>query len=104
MLKRLSLDERRNFPYTWTPDGKSVVFTSDRDGVFHLFKQAIDQPAPDLLVGGDQSVTLARLNAELRDSLHSQSRLARHGPASTAHAHAALWRDSPIGLRGTRHQ
>jgi Tol biopolymer transport system component/DNA-binding winged helix-turn-helix (wHTH) protein len=63
-LQRLSLDERRNFPYTWTPDGKSVIFTSDRDGVFHLFKQAIDQPAPDLLVGGDQSVMLARLNAD----------------------------------------
>jgi Tol biopolymer transport system component/DNA-binding winged helix-turn-helix (wHTH) protein len=63
-LQRLGLDERRNLPYTWTPDGKSVIFTSDRDGVFHLFKQAIDQPAPDLLVGGDQSVILARLNAD----------------------------------------
>jgi Tol biopolymer transport system component/DNA-binding winged helix-turn-helix (wHTH) protein len=63
-LQRLSLDERRNFPYTWTPDGKSVIFTSDRDGVFHLFKQAVDQLAPDLLVGGEQSVILARLNAE----------------------------------------
>src|SRR6267378_641265 len=28
LLKRLSLVERRNFPYTWTPDGKSVIFTS----------------------------------------------------------------------------
>jgi Tol biopolymer transport system component/DNA-binding winged helix-turn-helix (wHTH) protein len=63
-LQRLSLDERRNFPYAWTPDGKSVIFTSDRDGVFHLFKQAADQPAPDLLVGGEQSVILARLNTE----------------------------------------
>jgi Tol biopolymer transport system component/DNA-binding winged helix-turn-helix (wHTH) protein len=63
-LQRLSLDERRNYPYTWTPDGKSVIFTSDRDGVFHLFKQAVDQPAPDLLVGGEQSVILARLNAD----------------------------------------
>jgi Tol biopolymer transport system component/DNA-binding winged helix-turn-helix (wHTH) protein len=63
-LRRLGLDERRNYPYTWTPDGKSVIFTSDRDGVFHLFKQAVDQPAPDLLVGGEQSVILARLNAD----------------------------------------
>jgi len=69
-LQRLSLDERRNFPYTWTPDGKSVIFTSDRDGVFHLFKQAIDQPAPDLLVGGDQSVILARLNADSSQILY----------------------------------
>jgi Tol biopolymer transport system component/DNA-binding winged helix-turn-helix (wHTH) protein len=63
-LRRLSLDERRNLPFTWTPDGNSVIFASDRDGVSHLFKQSIDQPAPDLLVGGDQSVILARLNAD----------------------------------------
>ena len=72
-LQRLSLDERRNFPYAWTPDGKSVIFTSDRDGVFHLFKQAVDQPAPDLLVGGDQSVTLARLNADSSAILYTLS-------------------------------
>ena len=73
LLKRLSLDERRNFPYAWTPDGESVIFTSNRDGVFHLFKQAIDQPAPDLLVGGDQSVTLARLNADSSAILYTLS-------------------------------
>ena len=72
-LRPLSLDERRNYPYTWTPDGKSVIFTSDRDGVFHLFKQAIDQPAPDLLVDGDQSVILARLNPESSEILYSLS-------------------------------
>lgn len=67
----LSLDERRNYPFTWTPDGKSVIFTSDRDGVFHLFRQAIDQLAPDLLVDGDQSVILARLNPESSEILYS---------------------------------
>jgi len=46
-----------------------VIFSSDRDGVFHLFKQAIDQPAPDLLVGGDQSVTSARLNPDSSEIL-----------------------------------
>jgi Tol biopolymer transport system component/DNA-binding winged helix-turn-helix (wHTH) protein len=70
-LRPLSLDERRNYPYTWTPDGKSVIFTSDRDGVFHLFKQAIDQPAPDLLVDGDQPVLLARLNPDSTEILYA---------------------------------
>ena len=73
LLQRLSLDERRNFPYTWTPDGKSVIFTSDRDGVFHLFRQGIDQPAPDLLIGGDQSVMLARLSADSSAILYTLS-------------------------------
>jgi Tol biopolymer transport system component len=26
----LTLDERQDFPYDWTPDGKAVLFTSDR--------------------------------------------------------------------------
>jgi WD40-like Beta Propeller Repeat len=62
--ERLSLAERRNFPYTWTPDGKSIIFVSDRDGSRHLYRQALDQAAPDLLVGGDNNVSIARLDAE----------------------------------------
>jgi Tol biopolymer transport system component/DNA-binding winged helix-turn-helix (wHTH) protein len=67
---RLSLDERRNLPYSWTPDSKSVIFTSDRDGAFHIFKQSIDQLAPDLLVGGDKNVQGARLNPDGSEILY----------------------------------
>jgi len=61
-LQRLSLDERGNYPYDWTPDGKSVIFTSDRDGAFHVFKQGLEQPAPELLVGGENNVLVTRLD------------------------------------------
>jgi Tol biopolymer transport system component/DNA-binding winged helix-turn-helix (wHTH) protein len=67
---RLSLGERRNMPFSWTPDGKSVIFTSDRDGALHIFKQSIDQPAPDLLVGGDKNVEGARLNPDGSEILY----------------------------------
>jgi DNA-binding winged helix-turn-helix (wHTH) protein/Tol biopolymer transport system component len=62
--QRLSLGERKNFPYAWTPDGKSIIFVSDRDGSRHLYKQALDQQAPDLLVGGDSEISIARLDAD----------------------------------------
>jgi Tol biopolymer transport system component/DNA-binding winged helix-turn-helix (wHTH) protein len=68
--RRLSLEEGRNFPYTWTADGKSLVFTSDRDGRFHLFRQAIDQSAPDLLVDGKDVVLEARLNPDGSELLY----------------------------------
>jgi Tol biopolymer transport system component/DNA-binding winged helix-turn-helix (wHTH) protein len=68
--RRLSQDERRNLPYAWTPDGKSVIFTSDRDGAFHIFKQSVDQPAPDLILGGSKSVQLARLNPDGSEILY----------------------------------
>jgi Tol biopolymer transport system component/DNA-binding winged helix-turn-helix (wHTH) protein len=58
--QRLSLEEGRNYPYGWTADGKSIIFASDRSGQSHLFKQHIDQPAPDLLVGGKDGITIAR--------------------------------------------
>jgi len=52
-------------PYTWTTRRANRDFHSDRDGVFHLFKQAIDQPAPDLLVRAViKSVMLARLSVD----------------------------------------
>ncbi len=66
----LSLDEGRNLPFAWTPDGKSVLFTSDRDGPFHVFRQAADQPAPDILVGGPDSVQIARLNPDGSELLY----------------------------------
>jgi DNA-binding winged helix-turn-helix (wHTH) protein/Tol biopolymer transport system component len=63
-LQRLSLDERGNHPYDWTADGKSILFTSDRDGMVHLFKQSLDERAPDLLVGGDNNVVIARMDPQ----------------------------------------
>ncbi len=67
---RLSQDERRNIPFAWTPDSKSVIFTSDRDGAFHIFKQSVDQPMPDLILGGDKNVQGARLNPDGSEILY----------------------------------
>ena len=58
--QRLSLEEGRNYPYSWSSDSKSIIFVSDRDRHAHLFLQRIDRPAPDLLVGGKDGITLAR--------------------------------------------
>lgn len=62
--RRLTLDERQDFPFGWTPDSKSVIFVSDRDGVYHIFEQTIDQPEPELLVGGNEPLMVSRLGAD----------------------------------------
>jgi hypothetical protein len=59
--QRLTLDERQDYPFSWTPDGKAVIFVSDRNGHDHIFKQALDQTQPELLVGGDEDVDVPRL-------------------------------------------
>jgi serine/threonine protein kinase/Tol biopolymer transport system component len=50
--KRLTLNEGRNYPATWTPDSKSVVFTSYRDGYWKILKQSPGQDAAELIVAG----------------------------------------------------
>ncbi|MGA9564340.1 MAG: winged helix-turn-helix domain-containing protein [Candidatus Korobacteraceae bacterium] len=56
--RRLTLDQREDYPATWTPDGKAVVFLSDRDGPFRIFRQNIAETQPELLVGGDDVVVM----------------------------------------------
>jgi eukaryotic-like serine/threonine-protein kinase len=41
--KRLTLDESRNIPSGWTPDSKTVLFISDRNGPKGIFRQSIDE-------------------------------------------------------------
>lgn len=51
-LRRLTLDQNTNMVTTWTPDSRSIVFSSNRSGLFKLYRQAIDQSIPELLVDG----------------------------------------------------
>ena len=60
--RRLTLDERDDFPFSWTPDNNSVLFVSNRDGAYHIFKQAADQTTPELLLGGEQQLFGPRLS------------------------------------------
>jgi Tol biopolymer transport system component/DNA-binding winged helix-turn-helix (wHTH) protein len=63
--QRLTLDERNDFPFAWTRDSKTVLFTSDRDGVYHIYKQAIDLSVPERIARGDeQAMGAARLTPD----------------------------------------
>jgi Tol biopolymer transport system component/DNA-binding winged helix-turn-helix (wHTH) protein len=59
--RRLTLDSWRDYPFAWTADSKAVLFSSDRDGTFHIFKQQIDKSVPELIVGGEEEASLPRL-------------------------------------------
>jgi Tol biopolymer transport system component len=58
----LTLDDRGDFAFAWTPDSESVLFLSDRDGPLHLFRQGIDQAQGELLVGGEDVLAVPRLD------------------------------------------
>ncbi|MCI0402157.1 MAG: hypothetical protein L0212_01360 [Acidobacteria bacterium] len=54
-IERLTLDERNDWPGAWLPDSSSLLFSSDRNGGWDLFKQGKDNAvAEDFLVGPDE--------------------------------------------------
>jgi len=69
-LRRLTLDERSDYPYSWTPDNKTVIFASDRNGPFNIFKQRLDDTEPELLVRTAQDAMIPRLSPDASDILY----------------------------------
>lgn len=62
--KRLTLDDRQDIPFDWTPDSKEVIFVSDRTGTFSIYRQGIDRSLPELLFAGSQPVMQPRLSPD----------------------------------------
>ncbi|HXJ96823.1 MAG TPA: protein kinase [Terriglobia bacterium] len=48
--RRLTLSNGINHAYGWTPDSKSVLFDSNRNGTWDIFRQALDQRTAEELV------------------------------------------------------
>jgi eukaryotic-like serine/threonine-protein kinase len=60
-VRRLTLDDRTNYPHAWTPDSRAVIFESNRRGSYDLFKQRIDQRTPDVIVATPLTEMLPQL-------------------------------------------
>jgi Tol biopolymer transport system component len=61
---RVKIDEGNNYPYGWMPDGESIIFASDRDGIRHIYKQSVSQLTPDLLIGGNEPIGIPRVSPD----------------------------------------
>jgi Tol biopolymer transport system component/DNA-binding winged helix-turn-helix (wHTH) protein len=101
--RRLTLDERDDLPYSWTPDSKAVLFVSNRDGNFHIYKQALDQTQAEMLVGGKHDLVLPRLSPDgssilYEDDEHRLMRVALSGGPPQL----VLQADSPFNLQCAR--
>jgi eukaryotic-like serine/threonine-protein kinase len=60
-IHRLTLDERPSFPHAWTPDNRSVIFESNRNGDFELFKQAADRHTAETFVSSAMAAILPQV-------------------------------------------
>jgi hypothetical protein len=53
-IRRLTLDDRNDIPFDWTPDSRAIIFVSDRNGSNDIFRQAIEQRNAEVIVTGPE--------------------------------------------------
>ena len=68
--KRLTLEESSSVPTSWTPDSTAVLFYSNRNGSFEIFKQATDQPLAESLVGAADQLSEPRVTPDGSEILY----------------------------------
>jgi len=62
--RRLTLDESPSVPTAWTPDSSAVLFYSNRNGTWQIFKQHIDHSLAENLVAAAEHLMEPRLTPD----------------------------------------
>ena len=68
--RRLTLDENQNLPFAWTPDSKSVLFSSTRNGTSEIFKQGADQPLAESMMTSAEQLLQPRVTPDGSEILY----------------------------------
>jgi len=63
-VKRLTMNDYDNHAQAWTPDGKSIIFLSHRNGRRSLFRHALDSESEEPLVGGANDIVGAAVSPD----------------------------------------
>jgi eukaryotic-like serine/threonine-protein kinase len=62
--RRLTLDDRNDWPTAWTSDSRAVIFWSDRNGSDQIFTQNIDQQTAQAVNTGRGQAWMPRLSPD----------------------------------------
>jgi Tol biopolymer transport system component len=71
-VRRLTFIDADEYPHAWTPDSKSVIFESFRNGNFDLFRQEIDQSDAQPLLISSAAKVLPHLSPDGKWVLYNQ--------------------------------
>jgi Tol biopolymer transport system component len=74
-VRRLTFTEADEYPHAWTPDSRSVIFESYRNGNFDLFRQEIDQSDARPLVISNDLKALAHVSPDGKWILYNERHL-----------------------------
>lgn len=61
---RFTFDDRNDQPTDWTPDGKAVLFASDRNGSWDIFRQPVDSDTAEPLATGPEGQIAAKVTPD----------------------------------------
>jgi Tol biopolymer transport system component len=86
-VRRLTFTDADEYPHSWTPDSRSVIFESFRNGNFDLFRQDTDQSDARPLVISKEATVLAHGSPDGKWILYNQQ-------------HGAGWKVMRIPLEG----
>ncbi len=96
--RRLTLDDRDSKLSGWTRDGKAVIFSSSRNGRSEIFRQAVNETVPELLVSSSANAWAARPSADGAWLLYWEQDQERPGaPPNPAGAPARIMRRPAAG-------
>jgi Tol biopolymer transport system component len=84
--RRFTFDERNDQPFAWTRDGRSIVFSSDRNGTFDIFRQSLENDTAEPVATGPELQTAARVTPD------GQSVLFLSMPPGAAHGSGTIMR------------
>jgi len=97
-VRRLTFDERNDLPFDWTPDGKAVLFYSDRNGTYDIFRQRIDQRAAEIIVAGPDNEVFPIVSPDGRWILYFAYPKDRHYLTTAGSLFRIPWGGGPAEL------
>ena len=71
-VRRLTFTDADEYPHAWTPNSRSVIFESYRNGNFDLFRQGIDQSDAQPLEISKDSKVMAHVSPDGKWILYNE--------------------------------
>jgi eukaryotic-like serine/threonine-protein kinase len=65
-VRRITSGGPESSAHAWTPDSRAIVFESNRENVYHIFSQRLDQRNPDRLVSSNTGSVAGRFSPDGR--------------------------------------
>jgi len=82
-VRRVTLDDRMDMAPTWMPDDSTILFCSDRNGTFDIFRQRTDAAGAEPVVTGPRDQLSPKLSPDRAWILYAEQDGAGSIPTST---------------------